>query len=169
MIEQGNSSETDTRHRHPETREALRAAALQLVQTAHHELVVAAPALDATLWNSAAMGQALGHFISSHHRNRIRIVVEDSEHLLTTCVRIVELARRLSDLVLIRRLGEPHRGLSQMFAVADRSSCLLQMDIGIIDATLDLDTARLAAPLASRFDEIWEAADPLPGLHGFRL
>lgn len=169
MIEQGNSSEIAARHQHPETREALRAALLQLVQTARHELVVAAPALDAALWNGVAMGQALNRLISSHPRNRIRVVVEDSEHFLATCVRLVELARRLSDLVLIRRLGEPHRGLNQMFAVADRGSCLLQMDIGMIDATLDLDTPRVAAPLAARFDEIWEATDPLPGLHGFRL
>lgn len=168
MIEQGNSDTTEDRHAHPETREALRAAVMQLVQGARHELAVAAPVLDATIWNSAAMSTALGHLVTRHHRNRIRIVVEDSEHLLATCARLVELARRVSDIVAIRRLGEPHHGLNEMFAVADSDGCLVQADVGVIDAKLDLGAPRLAAPLVQRFDEIWEASDPLPGLHGFR-
>ena len=169
MIEQENSSAAEARHEHPESREALRAALLQLVQAAQHELAVTAPTLDAAVWNSAAMAEALGHLVTRHQRNRIRIVVEDSEHLLTTCARLVELARRVSDVIAIRRLGESHHGLNEMFAVADSDGCLVQADAGVIDATLDLGAPRLAAPLARRFEEIWKASDPLPGLHGFRL
>lgn len=169
MIEQGNSNPTEARHAHPETREALREALLRLVQAARHEIAVVAPVLDAALWNSAAMGEALSQLVTRHRRNRVRIVVEDSEHLLATCARLVELARRLSDLVLIRRLGKAHHGLNELLAIADHDGCLVQADVGILDATLDLDTPHLAAPRLRRFEEIWDAADPLPGLHIFRL
>lgn len=169
MIEQGNSDPTEAQHAHPETREGLREALLRLVRAARHEIAVVAPVLDAALWNSSAMGEALGQLATRHRNNRIRVVVEDSEHLLATCPRLVELARRLSDLVMIRRLGEPHRGLNELLAIADRDGCLVQADVGILDATLDLGSPRLAVPRLRRFDEIWEAADPLPGLHIFRL
>jgi hypothetical protein len=169
MNDQNNSASPATEHHHPQTREALRAAMLELVRAARHELEVVAPALDAAVWNSAAMGEALSHFIASHARNRVRIVVEDTEHMLSTCTRLVELARRFSDLLLVRRLGEAHHGLTTLFALADRESCLVQPDITMVDATFDRRAPRLAAAHRRRFEEIWDASEPVPGLHGFRL
>jgi len=168
MIERKNLDPMESHHAHPDTRDSLHAALLQLVQEARHELAVVAPALDPGIWNSTAMGAALGRLATGHSRNRIRIVVEDSENLLAACARLVELARRVSDIVQIRRLGETHRGLNAVIAVADHNGCLLQPDAGVLNATLDLETPRQAAPQLLRFEEIWEAADPLPGLHGFR-
>lgn len=169
MNEQDNPEPAQAEHRHPDTRESLRQAALALVQSARRELMVVSPVLDAALWNSAAMGEALGRFISRSRNNHARLVVEDTEHMLVTCTRLVELARRFSDLLLIRRLGEPHRGLNQMFMIADGDSCIVQQDIGVMNATLDLHKPQVVAPLAVRFEEIWGAADPAPGLHIFRL
>ena len=156
-------------HHHPQTREALGDALLDLVATARHDLVLCATALDPALFNSTALHDALARLLTRHPRNRVRLVVEDTEHMLTHCARLVGLARRLSDLLTIHRLGERHHGLNMMFAVADSESCLVQQDLGVIDATLDLHAPRLAAPLVERFDDIWAASEPVPGLHGFRL
>lgn len=169
MTDQSPSEAADPNHRHPDTREALRTALLDLAKTARRELLVCSPTLDPALFNGAAMSEALTHLVARHPYNRVRIVVEDTEHMLMTCIRLVELARRLSDLVLIRRLGEPHHGLSEQLAVADGESCLYQQDVGMVDATLDLHAPRLAQPLTRRFEDIWAASEPVPGLHGFRL
>jgi len=169
MIEQGNPEQAGAHHAHPDTRDSLHAAMLDLVRASRHEFAIVAPVLDATLWNSATMAEALSHLATQHKRNRIRVVVEDSEHLLHSCTRLVELSRRISDLVLIRRLGDMHHGMNEMLAIADASGCLVQADIRMLDATLDLDSPRQAAPCLQRFEEIWQASDPLPGLHGFRL
>jgi hypothetical protein len=165
-----NSSDAEEKvHKHPETRESLRRGVLDLILQARHELLICSPALDTGLFNSAGLSDALTRFVAGHAQNRARIVVEDTEHMLVTCTRLVELARRLSDLLQIRRLGEAHHGMKELFLVADRESCLRQQDIRQVDATLDIGAPRLAAPLARRFDEIWEASEPVPGLHGFRL
>lgn len=169
MNSQNISDPSGADHRRLQTREALRGALIELVNSARSELALVTPTLDSSIWNSAAMGEALGHMLARSSRHRTRIVVEDTEFMLATCPRVVELARRFSDLILIRRLGEPHRGLNEMFAVADRNSCLVQADFGTIDATLDLAAPRTAAPLVQRFEEFWAAAEPAPGLHGFRL
>lgn len=168
----GNMSPSGTEEesrRHPDSRESLHASVLEVIHSARHELLICSPALDAALFNSAALSNALTRFLSGRPQNRARIVVEDTEHMLISCVRLVELARRLSDLLQIRRLGEAHHGMTDLFVVADRESCLQQPDIGRITATLDMAAPRLAAPLARRFDEIWDASEPAPGLHGFRL
>ena len=168
----GNMKSSDAEektHRHPVTREALHGGVLQVIHSARHELLICSPALDVALFNSTALSDALSRFLAGRAQNRARIVVEDTEHMLLSCTRLVELARRLSDLLQIRRLGEAHHGMTELFVVADRESCLRQPDLGRTNATLDMATPRLAAPLAQRFDEIWDASEPAPGLHGFRL
>lgn len=169
MKEQSKSAGTGPIHSHPDTREGLRAAQLELVRSAHHELRILTPALDAAAFNGSAMAETLGRFIASHSRNRARVIVEDTEHMLQTCTRFVELARRFSDLLIVRRLGEPHRGLREMFMVADHDSCLYQPDIALVDATLDLHTPKQAGALGQHFEEIWASTEPAPGLHHFRL
>lgn len=165
-----NSADSEEKnHIHSKTRESLHRSVVEVIQRARHEILICSPALDAGLFNGAPLAGALTRFLAGRAQNRTRIVVEDTEHMLVSCTRLVELARRLSDLLQIRRLGEAHHGITELFVVADRESCLRQQDIGRIDATLDIAAPRLAAPLARRFGEIWEASEPVPGLHGFRL
>jgi hypothetical protein len=156
-------------HKHPTTREDLREAQLELLRETRREYMLAAPMLDASHWNTAAFTDTLAHLIARHPQARVRIVTEDTEHLLAGCTRLVELTRRFSDRILIRRLGEPHHGLNSLFAVGDRGACLVQPDQEQTDATLDLHAPRAAAPWLQRFEEIWNASEPIPGLHGFRL
>ena len=160
---------TGKEHRHVNTRDSLRTAAVDLIASARHEVLICAPMLDAGFFNRADLTQALGQFIARRAGNRIRIVVEDTEHMLQTNVRLVELTRRFSDLILIRRLGEQHHGLAEMFIVADKASSLHQNDINSVDATCDFHTPSLADPLARRFDAFWDASEPVTGLHPFRL
>jgi hypothetical protein len=167
-----NTKSSDTEegaHNHPRTRESLHRSVLEVIHRARHELLICSPALDVALFNSTALHGGLSRFLTTRARNRARIVIEDTEQMLESCVRLVELARRVSDLLQIRRLGEAHHGMTELFVIADRETCLRQQDITRTDATVDFETPRVAAPLAQRFDEIWDASEPVPGLQGFRL
>lgn len=162
-------AQTGKEHRHINTRDSLRAAAIDLIASARHEVLICAPMLEAAYFNRADLAQALGQFIARRAGNRIRIMVEDGEHMLQADVRLVELTRRFSDLILIRRLGEQHHGLAELFIVVDKASSLHQSDITTVDATCDFHTPSLADPLARRFETFWAASEPLTGLHPFRL
>ncbi len=169
MNRENQADTTEAQHRHPATRDELLAAVVDCIGHARRELLICSPMLDPAFYNRVACAEALGRFIARRAGNRVRVVVEDTEHMLLADVRLVELARRFSDIVLIRRLGEPHRGLAEMFLVADGEHCLHQRDIVSLEATLDLHAPRLATPLAHRFEAIWAASEPVPGLHPFRL
>lgn len=167
-----HESQTDTtgkEHRHPSTRDELLTAVVDCIARARREILICSPMLDPALFNRVALAEALGHFIARRASNRIRVVVEDTEHMLLANVRLVELTRRFSDIILIRRLGEPHHGLAEMFLVADGEHCLHQQNIATINATLDFQAPHLAIPLARRFETIWAASEPVTGLHPFRL
>lgn len=162
-------AQTDKEHRHVSTRDSLRMAAIDLIASARHEVLICAPMLDAAFFNRSDLAQGLGQFIARRAGNRMRIVVEDTEHMLQANVRLVELTRRFSDLILIRRLGEQHHGLAEMFIVVDKASSLHQSDIASVEATCDFYTPSLADPLARRFEAYWDASAPVVGLHPFRL
>ena len=161
------STGTESVHRHPTTREALRADLLELLRTARREFMLVTPMLDASHWNTSEFTEALAHFIAQHPQTRARMVVEDTEYLLAGCPRRVDLARRFSDRIHILRLGESHHGMNEMFAVADRDSCLVQNDLEQTNATLDLNAPRQTAPWLQRFEAIWNGSESMPGLHGF--
>lgn len=163
------TAQMEKEHRHLTTRDDLRAAAINLLAGARHEVLICAPMLDAAFFNRADLTQAMGQFIARRAGNRVRIVVEDTEHMLQANVRLVELTRRFSDLILIRRLGEQHHGLAEMFIVGDKANSLHQRDVTGVDATCDFHAPSLADPLARRFETYWDASEPVVGLHPFRL
>ena len=169
MTSESQTNTTAKEHRHPVTRDELLTAVVDGITRARREILICSPMLDPALYNRVSVTDALGHFIARRASNRVRVVVEDTEHMLLADVRLVELTRRFSDLILIRRLGEPHRGLAEMFIVTDGEHCLHQRDITTTDATLDFHSPQLANPLAQRFEAIWAASEPAPGLHPFRL
>lgn len=156
-------------HRHPNSRESLRAALLELVRAARSGLRLVSPVLDPIVFRENAVTDEFGHFLARRAGNRILMIVEDTEQMLITLPRLVDLARRFSDLFLLRRLGESQHGLSKMFAVADRAGCLVQPDVGRFDATLNLNAPHQAIPLVRQFEEFWAGADSVPGLHMFKL
>jgi len=169
MIENRNLDPSESRHSHPGTRDELHIALLELIRKTQNEFTFAGPMLEPAIWCRSDTTEALGQMVTRHSRNRVRIAIEDSEYFLNSCTRLVELARRVSDILMVRRIGDIHHGFNQAIVIGDRAHCLVQKDASRYDATLDLDAPRIALLHLERFDEIWQTSDPLPGLHGFRL
>jgi hypothetical protein len=141
----------------------------RLAEAARHEIQVFAPQLDARLFNGARLAAALAHFVARHGQNRARVLVEDGAQALRDNERIVELARRFSEFVDLREVGEAHRGLREVFVVADRAAYLHQQDITRPTCIVDPAGRREAVVLAGRFESMWEQSLPVPGLRAAGL
>jgi hypothetical protein len=135
-----------------------------LAEAAQHDVVVFAPQLDARLFNAGRLTTALAHFVAGHRQRRVRFLVEDGAHALRDNGRVVDLCRRLSDFVALRQVGEAHRGLREVFVVADRRAYLHQEDIAKPTCVIDPAGRRVALDLATRFEAMWEQSETIEGL-----
>ena len=166
MASNRHADHEDTRDRvHTSTRDDLREAIVNLLGQAHRRIVLFAPVMDGYLFNTAHVAQTLARFATGHRQNLARVLVENTHQALHDNERIIELSRRLSDFIKLRKVGERHTGLTEMFIVIDTSAYLHQPDLTKPDCLLDFTGRRRRAELSRKFEQIWDAGEPITGIH----
>ena len=166
---QGNDRKQPAEHRRLHTRDEIRDAVAALFLQAQRTLVVFAPMLDGYCFNTPAIGDLLGKFVATHRDNRARILVEDARQAIRDNARLVRLAQRLPDCLLIREVGEEHRGFRDMFMVADHSGFLHQENVERSESILGTGAPHEAVLLTDRFDKMWECSEPVQELRATGL
>jgi hypothetical protein len=161
---QANQAETPPTRRTLRERGEIAAQIATLVSQARREIALFAPSLDPELFNTAALDHALISLATSHRHNRARLLVEDASQVVRDNARLVQLARRLSEFVEIRQVGDEHIGLREFFVLVDREGYLHQLDLGRPECLLDLHGRREAAELARRFQEMWDRSEPIASI-----
>jgi hypothetical protein len=151
-------------HRRLKTRDAARDAIASLFQQAQRQLSIFGPQLDAYYFNTARIEELIGIFIARHHDNHIRILVEDSRQALLDNARLKQLAHRLPDCLRIRQVGENHRGLRDVFVVADHNGYFHQPNMERFESLVSQHAPRETVQLARRFQQMWEESEPAQGL-----
>jgi hypothetical protein len=140
-----------------------------LAESATREIVIFAPQIDGSLFNTPRFARALASFAARHRNNLARIVVEDSEQVLRDNDRLVGLCRRLSDFIHMHQVAEEHLGIREMFLVIDHRGYLHQQDIANPDCVADSHNAHDAVLLARRFNELWDRSEPILSLRSTGL
>ncbi|HEX7043753.1 MAG TPA: hypothetical protein VF203_03970 [Burkholderiales bacterium] len=141
--------------------DAIAQALAALAASARRELRLHAPRLDDVIVGNSVVVDALRRFATRHARNRVRILLEETASLLQDHDRLIALARRLPEAIQFREVEENDRGARDLYAVADRSACLLQEDVGRYRAVVAADSPRQNAQRVERFDELWDRATPV--------
>ena len=157
-------AETDPVHHRLQTREQARAAVAGVVQQAQRQLLVFAPLLDPHYFNTTSIETLIGEFIARQRNNHVRILVEDTRQALLDNARLAQLAHRLPDCVRIRQVGENHRGLRELFVVADHQGYFHQPHIERADSVSSSHATRTAVQLARHFEQMWEQSEPVEDL-----
>ena len=152
-------------HRHLTTRDEVRAAVAALFEQAQRQVLIFGPVLERYYFNTARIEELMGKFIARHRTNRIRILTEDTHQVLLDNARFKQLAQRLPDCLSIRQVNEMHRGLKDMFVVADRTGYVHLPDVETFDGLTSIQAPREALQFTRRFESMWEKSEPAPGLH----
>ena len=150
---------------HTNTRGDLRDAIVKQLGHAHRHIAVFAPVMDGYCFNTAHVAQTLARFAASHRQNLVRVLVENDRQVLRDNERIIELIRRFSDFIKMRRVGERHIGLTEMFIITDSSGYLHQPDLTKADCLLDFTDRYKSSQLSRKFEQIWDASEPITGVH----
>jgi hypothetical protein len=141
----------------------------RLAENAAREIVIFAPQLDSSLFNTTRFARALASFAARHRHNLARIFVEDTEQALRDNDRLVGLCRRLSDFLHMHQVAEEHLGIREMFVVVDHRGYLHQEDIAKPECIADPRDAHEAVLLARRFNELWDRSEAIISLRASGL
>lgn len=166
---QDSNQQQPAEHHRLHTRDEIRDAVATLFRQAQRQLVIFSPMLDGYYFNTPAIGELLGKFIATHRTNRARILVEDTRQVMRDNARLIRLAQRLPDCLRIRQVGEQHRGMRDMFMVADHSGFLHQENVEVTQSIMGDKAAHEAVRLIGRFEEMWDRSEPIQELSAMGL
>jgi hypothetical protein len=142
-------------------RDDIRDRIVTLIESAHRSIAIFAPELDPGYFSTQRVTRLITSFAARHRNNRMRILTEDEKHAVRTCVRLVDIARRMSEFVGIRAVGERHTGIHEMFVIIDNCTILHQEDTTRVEAVLRVQDRTAASVLTQRFAEMWDHSTPV--------
>lgn len=159
----GNSMDT----RSPEYRELASSedncvAAAQLAANARRSLALFTRDLEQAIYDTEGFLNAVRQLALRSRYARIRIVVIDSTPAIKGGHRLIELARKLSSYIELRRPSEEHAKLSDTFLISDDTGLLYRPVASRYEGFADPQNAFEARARLHGFDDIWEQAESEP-------
>ena len=133
-----------------------RGIALSLAEQAHRTIRLFTTDMDPAVFDRAVLVEAMARLAREHSRARIHILVQDSGQAVTQGHRLVELARRLSSRVEIRKPIPEYRDLTENFMVVDGKGYLLRVQSQRFDGQASFHDPFRCRELVGRFEEIWQ-------------
>lgn len=164
VTKQNPPAPDEFRHRiqgHKEAREAI----TSLMGQARRQVCVFAPYLDSYLFNNFAVASALKALATQHRSNQVRFLVERGQQALHDNIRIIELCRRLSGFVKLRKVCDMHVGIREMFVIADDACYILQQDLDKPLWMVNTNARSETILLTRRFNNMWQHALSLPEIN----
>lgn len=144
-------------------------AAVRIAALARRSLVLLSRDLEPQIYDDERFLAEVRRIATSGRYARVRVLVQDSARATREGHRLVELARRLSSFVEIRKPHPDHRNVIESFLVADERALLHRKEADRFEGYADLDAPADARRLLRVFDEIWGRATPDPELRRLGL
>ena len=139
-----------------------RQAAVQLATQARRSLAMFSRDLEPVIYNTKDFIGAVQQLALRSRYSRIRIVVTDPMPAIKDGHRLIELTRRLSSFLEIRRPSENHAKLPDAYLISDDAGILYRPLASRYEGFADPYMPLEARNRLHQFDEIWEAAEPEP-------
>ncbi|MDE1886895.1 MAG: acyltransferase [Gammaproteobacteria bacterium] len=137
-----------------------RQAALQLANQARRSLALFSRDLEPVIYDTADFVAAVQQLALRSRYSHIRMLVIDPQLAVSDGHRLIELTRRLSSYMEIRRPSEDHAKLAEAFLISDDTGLMFRPLASRFEGFADPDDPSQARNRLRQFDEIWEAAEP---------
>lgn len=145
-----------------ETLEQLQQVTRALAVQSRYQLDLLSRDLDPPLYDDASFLAAVKTLCTSSRRAQVRVLVADSGPAVRRNQRFLELARRLSSFISIRRLGTEHADCNRALLLADATGYVARDAADRWEAICDFAAPARAVELGREFQAYWDAsvADP---------
>jgi hypothetical protein len=149
--------------------EQAQAHALALLQQARFSLSLYSPDLESWLYSHRGVQEACTQFLLANPKNRLRILVRDVGKPVRQGHRLLNLARRITSNLHIRRINPDHPSDESAYLVADDRGLLLrELPEQYAGYALYNDPGRVRQRQA-QFDQAWDISVLDPDLRSFLL
>ncbi|PYC20978.1 histone acetyltransferase HPA2 [Aquipseudomonas alcaligenes] len=149
--------------------EQAQAHALALLLQARQNLCLYSPDLEAWLYSHSSVQQACTQFLLASPKNRLRILVRDVGKPVRQGHRLLNLARRITSNLHIRRINPDHPADECAYLLADDRGLLLrEQPEQYAGYALYNDPGRVRQRQA-QFDQAWDLSLLDPDLRSFLL
>lgn len=138
-----------------------RAAALELVTQARRSLDIFSRDLEPRIYDNAEFADAVRALAIDTRDMHVRILVIDPDFVIKNGHRLIELSRRLTSHMEIRKVHEDYCNNPEAFLVVDRRGVLHRKLASRYEAIVNFNHPRQAADLTAQFKEIWERSKQL--------
>ncbi len=142
----------------------LRDATLALIASARREICIYSRDLESALYEDAEIVEAIRKIALSGKGACVRILVQDTTRVVRDGHRLVDLAQRLSSIVLIRRVAHEDTQFAGAFVLTDQGGYLYRTFGDRFEAAGDICYPPRRDELKRLFDEVWERAEEPPEL-----
>lgn len=136
------------------------AAIDEVIAAAHTTLRLFDFTLGQRGFNSPKRIDALWKFFVAGRSHRLLIALHEPETLERDCPRLITLLRQFPMSMEIHRTLAQARNAADPFIVADDHSVWHQLHHTQLRAVVAINSPADAAPIAQRFDEIWDLSEP---------
>ena len=138
------------------TSEQNRQLAAQLVNQAEHRLDIFSRDLDARVFDNAEFCDAVRSLAVNDNKARIRFLVIDPDRAIKLGHRLLDLARRLSSTIEIRKVHEDYAANQECYLIADERGLLHRKLATRYEGIVNFNAPSDASYYGQHFKEVWE-------------
>jgi hypothetical protein len=149
--------------------EDFRAAVQQMASQALRSLDIFTYDLDPYLYDQLPFIDAVKQLALSSQYSGIRILLQDNHKVQQEGHRLLELARRLTSSIEIRRPDTAHLGHGENFLVADQTGYVHRSLHDLYEGRVDFNDRLYSRQLSTFFTEAWERGEPESSLRRLYL
>lgn len=151
------------------TQEDNREAALALAGESRYTLHIYTRDLDHPVYDTDSFVEAVSQLARRAPQTHVYILVQDSQRVVKNGHRLVDLARRLTSHIEIRKPHEDYKDYNEAFLVADERGVIHRELADRHEGSVNFNAPLKARHLVKYFMEVWERSEPDPELRRLYL
>lgn len=129
---------------------------VQVVEASRREVLLLSKTLDPAIYNNEPFYQSILDLARSDRNVQVRILVKDIQPVVEQGHRILNLARRLSSKVEIRKLLSRPQKDSITYLIGDRKHLLYMHEDLVYNGFANYEAAQESKSLADEFTYLWD-------------
>jgi hypothetical protein len=136
------------------------AVAHSLAGQAQRTLLLHTEDLEPAIYDETAFLDAVSRLARTHSQSHIWILIQDTRKVVQRGHRLIEIARRLSSSIQLRRPAHQYRNYHESFLLADGCGYLHRPIAARYEGTANFHDPGKVADFEKYFTEVWERSEP---------